>query len=142
MTVHLRQEQQTMLWTLAMHAHDAASRRPILGDRFAADLLDRVDDQPTLDGTSLAGNTPLICTRATRRRRPRPSSAAPGAAARSWPPGSSSSGAAHRLPRRAKLGGGLRRPRATFPAAVRENEEVVPVNASTWALPSGVTAGR
>ena len=39
--------------------------RPILGDRFAADLLARVDDQPTLDGTSLGGNTPLICTRAT-----------------------------------------------------------------------------
>lgn len=32
---------------------------------------------------------------------------------------------------------------ATFPEAVRENEEVVPVNAvSTWVLPSGVTAGR
>ncbi|PAN03121.1 hypothetical protein CJI59_02170 [Streptomyces sp. Alain-F2R5] len=32
---------------------------------------------------------------------------------------------------------------ATFPAAVRENEEVVPVNAvSTWVLPSGVTVGR
>jgi O-methyltransferase involved in polyketide biosynthesis len=64
MTVHLRQEQQTMLWTLAMHAHDAASSRPILGDRFAAGLLDRVDEQPSLDGTSLGGNTPLICTRA------------------------------------------------------------------------------
>lgn len=32
---------------------------------------------------------------------------------------------------------------ATFPEAVRENEEVVPVNAvSTWVLPSVVTAGR
>ncbi len=32
---------------------------------------------------------------------------------------------------------------ATFPEAVPENEEVVPVNAvSTWVLPSGVTAGR
>lgn len=32
---------------------------------------------------------------------------------------------------------------ATFPEAVRENEEVVPVNAvSTWVLPSGVTVGR
>ncbi|MEJ2866770.1 class I SAM-dependent methyltransferase [Actinomycetospora sp. OC33-EN08] len=63
MTVHLQQEQQTMLWTLAMHAHDAASTRPILGDRYAADLLDRVDDPPRL-GLSLAGNTPLICARA------------------------------------------------------------------------------
>jgi hypothetical protein len=32
---------------------------------------------------------------------------------------------------------------ATFSAAVRENEEVVPVNAvSTWVLPCGVTVGR
>jgi hypothetical protein len=32
---------------------------------------------------------------------------------------------------------------ATLPEAVRENEEVVPVNAvSTWVLPSGVTVGR
>ncbi|TXS57038.1 hypothetical protein EAO77_13735 [Streptomyces sp. t39] len=32
---------------------------------------------------------------------------------------------------------------ATFPEAVREIEEVVPVNAvSTWVLPSGVTVGR
>ncbi|GGS23283.1 hypothetical protein GCM10010252_73030 [Streptomyces aureoverticillatus] len=31
----------------------------------------------------------------------------------------------------------------TFPEAVRENEEVVPVNTvSTWVLPSGVTVGR
>ncbi|QIP68582.1 hypothetical protein EZV63_00830 [Streptomyces sp. VN1] len=32
---------------------------------------------------------------------------------------------------------------ATFPEAVRENEEVVPVNAvSTWVLSAGVTVGR
>ena len=31
---------------------------------------------------------------------------------------------------------------ATFPEAVRETEEVVPVNVSTWVLPSGVTVGR
>ncbi|MDL5160178.1 class I SAM-dependent methyltransferase [Actinomycetospora termitidis] len=62
-TVHLQQEQQTMLWTLAMHAHDAASSRPILDDRFAADLLARVDDPLDL-GVSLGGNTPLICARA------------------------------------------------------------------------------
>jgi O-methyltransferase len=63
MTVELRQEQQTMLWTLAMHAQDAASPQPILGDRFAADLLDRVDDPPDL-GVSFSGNTPVIVTRA------------------------------------------------------------------------------
>jgi len=31
---------------------------------------------------------------------------------------------------------------ATFVAAVRDNEEVVPVNMLAWVLPSGVTAGR
>lgn len=32
---------------------------------------------------------------------------------------------------------------ASLPEAVRENEEVVPVNAvTTWVLPSGVTVGR
>jgi ubiquinone/menaquinone biosynthesis C-methylase UbiE len=31
---------------------------------------------------------------------------------------------------------------ASFAEAVRENEEVVPVNVSTWVLPSGVTVGR
>lgn len=31
---------------------------------------------------------------------------------------------------------------ATLPEAVREKEEVVPVNVSTWVLPSGVTVGR
>lgn len=63
MTVQLRREQQTMLWTLAMHARDAASPSPILGDRFAADVLDRVDG-PSVERLSLDGNTPLICTRA------------------------------------------------------------------------------
>jgi O-methyltransferase len=63
MSEQLRREQRTMLWTLAMHARDAASSRPILGDRFAADLLDRVE-APSLDGAALDGNTPLICTRA------------------------------------------------------------------------------
>ncbi|GLZ51321.1 class I SAM-dependent methyltransferase [Actinomycetospora sp. NBRC 106378] len=61
--VELRHEQRTMLWTLAMHAHDAAAERPILGDRYAADLLARVEDPPDL-GVSLGGNTPLICARA------------------------------------------------------------------------------
>ena len=31
---------------------------------------------------------------------------------------------------------------ASFPEAVLETEEVVPVNVSTWVLPSGVTVGR
>lgn len=29
-----------------------------------------------------------------------------------------------------------------FPEAVRVNEEVGPVNVSTWVLPSGITVGR
>jgi urease subunit gamma len=29
-----------------------------------------------------------------------------------------------------------------FSETVRQNEEVVPVNVSTWVLPSGVTVGR
>ncbi len=31
---------------------------------------------------------------------------------------------------------------ASFLVTVRENEEVVPVNVSTWVLPSGVMVGR
>lgn len=31
---------------------------------------------------------------------------------------------------------------ASLPRAVQENEEVVPVNVSTWVLPSGDTVGR
>ena len=31
---------------------------------------------------------------------------------------------------------------ASFPEAAPENEEVVPVNVSTWVFPSGVTVGR
>ncbi|MCD2186648.1 class I SAM-dependent methyltransferase [Actinomycetospora soli] len=61
--MELQQEQRTMLWTLTMHAHDAASERPILNDPYAAELLARVDDPPDL-GLSLGGNTPLICARA------------------------------------------------------------------------------
>jgi O-methyltransferase len=61
--MELQHEQRTMLWTLTMHAHDAASASPILGDRYAADLLARVDNPPDL-GLSLGGNTPLICARA------------------------------------------------------------------------------
>ncbi|MDX2680672.1 transposase family protein [Streptomyces sp. NY05-11A] len=38
--------------------------------------------------------------------------------------------------------GGTTAATATFPAAVQESEEVVPVNVSTWVLPSGVTVGR
>jgi O-methyltransferase involved in polyketide biosynthesis len=64
MTVQLRREQRTMLWTLAMHARDAQSAQPILGDRFAADVLERVDEPPDL-GVSMGGSTPLVCTRAT-----------------------------------------------------------------------------
>ena len=87
--------------------------------------------------------------RATRRRvqlpradhpAVRPGAAAPGRGARA------------RAPRRGgRVGASTARPgnplattatAASFPEAVRENEEVVPVNVSTWVLPSGVTVGR
>jgi hypothetical protein len=32
--------------------------------------------------------------------------------------------------------------RCYLPEAVRETEEVIPVNVSTWVLPSGATVGR
>ncbi|MDN0197589.1 hypothetical protein [Streptomyces sp. S.PNR 29] len=41
-----------------------------------------------------------------------------------------------------KLVGGTTAAAATFPAAVQESEEVVPVNVSTRVLPSGVAVGR
>lgn len=53
-----------MLWTLAMHARDAEAAQPILGDRYAADVLKRAEQQPSLGALALTGNTPLICTRA------------------------------------------------------------------------------
>ena len=53
-----------MLWTLAMHARDAEAAQPILGDRYAADVLERAEQQPSLGALALTGNTPLICTRA------------------------------------------------------------------------------
>ncbi|ANY07766.1 class I SAM-dependent methyltransferase [Pseudonocardia sp. HH130630-07] len=61
--ISLRQEQETMLMTLHLHALDAASARPVLGDRFAADLLDRVEHRPGRLST-LDGNLPMICARA------------------------------------------------------------------------------
>ena len=42
----------------------------------------------------------------------------------------------------AKPVGGTTAATDTFPEAVQESEEVVPVNVSTWVLPSGVTVGR
>jgi hypothetical protein len=43
---------------------------------------------------------------------------------------------------RPELGGETSGSSATVPEAVREIEEVVPVNASTWVLLEGVTVGR
>ena len=59
---------------------------------------------------------------------------------RSWA-GSTSTRAARREASRKPLAdhGGTLLPSAE---AVRENEEVVPVNVSTWVLSSGVTVGR
>lgn len=60
--VTLRQEQKTMLMTLYLHAQDAASDQPILGDEFAAGLLSRIDHDPA-GMKKLSGNLPVICTR-------------------------------------------------------------------------------
>jgi O-methyltransferase len=61
--VELHREQETLLMTLYLHARDAASDAPILGDTHARDVLDRVDyDFARLD--RLRGNQPLIVSRA------------------------------------------------------------------------------
>lgn len=59
----LHAEQRTLLVTLYLHARDAASARPILGDVFAADLLGRVVPDPTRLRW-LDADAPMICTRA------------------------------------------------------------------------------
>lgn len=61
--VELRREQETTLMTLYLHAQDNASAAPILGDRFAQGVLDRIDydfDRLKL----LRGNQPVIVSRA------------------------------------------------------------------------------
>jgi O-methyltransferase involved in polyketide biosynthesis len=61
--IRLHREQETMLMTLYLHAHDARSDHPILGDSYAAPLLERIDyDFAQLD--KLKGNQPLIVSRA------------------------------------------------------------------------------
>ena len=61
--VRLQREQETMLMTLYLHALDARSPYPILGDPYAGPLLERIDyDFSRLD--KLAGNLPVIVSRA------------------------------------------------------------------------------
>jgi O-methyltransferase len=61
--VRLHREQETMLMTLYLHALDARSPHPILGDPFAAELMERIDyDFSRL--ARLAGNLPVILSRA------------------------------------------------------------------------------
>ncbi len=61
--VELRNEQLTLLMTLYLHARDAASATPILGDTYAQAVLDRIDvDLARLD--KLRGNQPVIDARA------------------------------------------------------------------------------
>ena len=61
--VALRREQETMLMTLYLHARDADSKHPVLGDRYAAPVLNRIDyDFKRLK--SLSGNQPVIVARA------------------------------------------------------------------------------
>ncbi|WP_328609396.1 class I SAM-dependent methyltransferase [Amycolatopsis sp. NBC_00345] len=61
--VHLSQEKETLLMALYLRALDNRRETPILGDRYAQDVIDRIDyDFAKLD--SLKGNTPLIAARA------------------------------------------------------------------------------
>ncbi|MGC4940329.1 class I SAM-dependent methyltransferase [Kribbella sp. DT2] len=61
--VELRREQETMLMTLYLHARDAESAVPVLGDRFAGGVLAQIDyDFARLK--ALRGNQPIIVARA------------------------------------------------------------------------------
>ncbi|MEZ0365002.1 class I SAM-dependent methyltransferase [Mycobacterium sp. pUA109] len=61
--IELHREQETMLMTLYLHARDAGSAHPILGDPYAARVLERIDyDFGRFD--KLAGNLPVIISRA------------------------------------------------------------------------------
>ncbi|MBW0102170.1 class I SAM-dependent methyltransferase [Pseudonocardia sp. KRD291] len=63
--VDLRGAAATLLMTLYMHAFDARSRRPILGDPYAQDVLDRIDyDAAALRRTT--GDTSAVVSRAKR----------------------------------------------------------------------------
>lgn len=61
--IELRGEQQTMLMSLYLHARDAQSEHPVLGDAFAAPILARIDHDPAVL-RRLRGNQPLIVGRA------------------------------------------------------------------------------
>lgn len=61
--IALQREQETMLMTLYLRARDARSARPVLGDKYAGPILDRIDyDFGAL--SSLTGNEPVIVSRA------------------------------------------------------------------------------
>lgn len=63
--VRLTQEKETLLMTLYLRALDNRRATPILGDRHAQAILDRIDYDFAGLG-SLRGNAPLIATRARR----------------------------------------------------------------------------
>ena len=61
--VDLAREKETLLMALYLRACDSRSRRPILGDQYAAGLVERIDyDFDRL--ARLRGNAPLIASRA------------------------------------------------------------------------------
>lgn len=63
--VDLRGAAATLLMTLSMRAHDARSRRPVLGDRYAQEVLDRVEyDFAALH--RFTGDTSAVVSRARR----------------------------------------------------------------------------
>ena len=59
----LQAEQQTMVMTLHVHAVDAAAKRPVLGDRYAAGLIERAGFD-TSGYRALGRGRGIICGRA------------------------------------------------------------------------------
>jgi HEAT repeat protein len=78
--------------------------------------------------------TEILTSRRTSESCGKPSTPSPGSAPPPEPPSGRPSPAKTRWRNTAAT--------ASFSAAVRETEEVVPVNVLTWVLPSGVTVGR
>ncbi|MHA6800704.1 class I SAM-dependent methyltransferase [Bounagaea algeriensis] len=62
--VDLRGAAATLLVMLYMRARDARSPHPILGDRYAADVLERIDYDSARLRLVAAGDAPVICARA------------------------------------------------------------------------------
>ncbi|UJA20848.1 class I SAM-dependent methyltransferase [Thermoleophilia bacterium SCSIO 60948] len=62
--VSLHGAEQTLLLTLAMRDVDARSKRPVLGDKWAPRLVERIDHPWWRTRLLVAGNAPLVLARA------------------------------------------------------------------------------